>query len=88
MGGRAYAKSPGAHAAIRAETKHHENTFLGTAVGPRAASHTHDQLLNRNVQRFRGGLVFKAFVSLKSRLESNKDEMNIQVRNVQMGGRA
>jgi len=36
-----------------------------------------DQLLHRNVQRFRGGLVFKAhrlFVSLNSRRESNKEE--------------
>ena len=35
------------------------------------------QLLQRNVQRFRGGLVFKAhrlFVSLNSRLGSNKEE--------------
>jgi len=35
------------------------------------------QLLHRNVQRFRGGLVFKAHrlcVSLNSRLESNKEE--------------
>jgi len=35
------------------------------------------QLLHRNVQRFRGGLVFKAhrlFNSLESRLESNKEE--------------
>jgi len=34
------------------------------------------QLLHRNVQRFRGGLVFKAHrlcVSLNSRLESNKE---------------
>ena len=33
--------------------------------------------LDRNVQRFRGGLVFKAYrlcVSLNSRLESNKEE--------------
>jgi len=34
------------------------------------------QLLSRNVKRYRGGLVFKAqtFVSLKSRLESNKEK--------------
>ena len=35
------------------------------------------QLLYRNVQRFRGGLVFKAHrlsVSFNSRLESNKEE--------------
>ena len=35
------------------------------------------QLLYRNVQRFRGGLIFKGHrlcVSLKSRLESNKEE--------------
>jgi len=34
-------------------------------------------VLHRNVQRFRGGLVFKArrlCVSLNSRLESNKEE--------------
>jgi len=38
---------------------------------------TFDVLLHRNVQRFRGGLVFKAHrlcVSLNSRLESNKEE--------------
>jgi len=36
-----------------------------------------EQLLYRNVQRFRGGLVFKGHrlcVSLNSRLESNKEE--------------
>ena len=36
-----------------------------------------EQLLHRNVQRFRGGLVFKAHrlcVSLKSRFESNTEE--------------
>ena len=36
-----------------------------------------EQLLHRNVQRFRGGLVFKAHrpcVPLNSRLESNKEE--------------
>ena len=36
-----------------------------------------EQLLHRTVQRFRGGLVFKAHrlcVSLNSRLESNKEE--------------
>ena len=36
-----------------------------------------EQLLHRNVQRFRGRLVFKTHrlcVSLNSRLESNKDE--------------
>ena len=36
-----------------------------------------EQLLHINVQRFRGGLVFKAHrlcVSLNSRLESNKEE--------------
>ena len=36
-----------------------------------------EQLLHRNVQRFPGGLVFKAHrlcVSLNSRLESNKEE--------------
>ena len=36
-----------------------------------------EQLLHRNVQRFRGGLVFEAHglcVSLNSRLESNKEE--------------
>jgi len=37
----------------------------------------HTQVLRRNVKRFRGGLVFKAhriFVSLNSRLESNKEK--------------
>jgi len=36
-----------------------------------------EQLLHRNVQRFRGGLVFKTHrlsVSLNSRLESNEEE--------------
>jgi len=36
-----------------------------------------EQTIHRNVQRFRGGLVFKAHrlcVSLNSRLESNKEE--------------
>jgi len=41
-----------------------------------------DQLLHRNVQRFRGGLVFKAHrlcvVSLNSRLESNKEEERVK----------
>ena len=40
------------------------------------------QLLHRNVQRFRGGLVFKAHrlcVSLNSRLESNKEEEDAAV---------
>ena len=38
------------------------------------------ELLRRNVKRFRGGLVFKAhrlFVSLNSRLESNKEEEEV-----------
>ena len=36
-----------------------------------------EELLHRNVQRFRGGLVFKVHrlcVSLNSRLQSNKEE--------------
>jgi len=33
------------------------------------------RILRRNVQRFRGGLVFKTSVSLNSRLESNKEEV-------------
>ena len=40
-------------------------------------AHLREQLLHRSVQRFRGGLVFKAHrlcVSLDSRLESNKEE--------------
>ena len=40
-----------------------------------------EQLLHRNVQRFRGGLVFKAHrlcVSLNSRLKSNKEEEDLQ----------
>jgi len=39
------------------------------------------QLLHRNVQRFRGGLVFEAHrlcVSLNSRLESNKEEEEVE----------
>ena len=43
----------------------------------REAQVTSVQLLHRNVQRFRGGLVFKAHrlcVSLNDRLESNKEE--------------
>ena len=42
-----------------------------------ARRRTREQLLHRNVLRFRGGLVFKAHrlcVSLNSRLESNKEE--------------
>ena len=46
--------------------------------GTRTAAHrgSREQLLRRHVKRFRGGLVFKAltFVSLNSRLESNKEE--------------
>ena len=40
-----------------------------------------DQLLHRNVQRFRGGLVFKAHkcVSLNCRLDSNKEEEKVEV---------
>jgi len=41
---------------------------------------TRYQLLHRNVQQFRGGLVFKAHrlcVSLNSRLESNKEEEEV-----------
>jgi len=41
----------------------------------RSVSPLGEQLLHRNVQRFRGGLVYKAHrlcVSLNSRLESNK----------------
>ena len=50
----------------------------------------HD-LLGMNVRRFRGGLVFKAlrlFVSLNSRLESNKEEEeeDLRGRNVPHGG--
>ena len=43
-----------------------------------------EQLLRRNVQRFRGGLVFKAhrLVSLNSRLESNKEEEEGRTSNV------
>jgi len=52
------------------------------ALGHRPQKATADlaskgQLLHRNVQRFRGGLVFKAHrlcVSLNSRLESDKEE--------------
>jgi len=43
-----------------------------------ARSGTGQQLLRRNEQRFRGGLVFKAHtlcVSLNSRLESNREEV-------------
>jgi len=42
-----------------------------------------EQLLHRNVQRFRGGLVIKAHrlcASLNSRLESNKEEENVRVK--------
>ena len=44
-----------------------------------------EQLLQRNVRRFRGGLVIKAqrlCVSLNSRLESNKEEEKIRARDV------
>jgi len=40
-----------------------------------------EQLIHRNVQRFRGGLVLKAHglcVSLNSRLESNKEDKKNQ----------
>ena len=54
---------------------------VGTATvdaPAREAGHlVREQLLHRNLQRFRGGLVFKAHrlcVSLNSRLESNKEE--------------
>ena len=60
---------------------------LGQPLRPqcRPVSHPHtypldEQLLHRNVKRFRGGLVFKAHrlcVSLNSRLESNKEEEDI-----------
>jgi len=46
-------------------------------AGDCARSVISEQLRHRNVQRFRGGLVFKAHrlcVSLNSRLESNKEE--------------
>jgi len=49
----------------------------GDEVGGKRGWTEEVQLLHRNVQRFRGGLVFKAhriFVSLNSRLESNKEE--------------
>jgi len=39
-----------------------------------AISEGASQLFHRNVQRFRGGLVFKTFVSLNSRLDSNEEE--------------
>ena len=43
----------------------------------------------RNVKRFRGGLVFRPIygVSLKSRLESNKEEEEVPMR-VQLSGRS
>ena len=52
--------------------------------GSRREALTHEcgQLLHRNVQRFRGGLVFKPHrlcVSLNSRLESNKEEADSRV---------
>ena len=53
---------------------------LGVAVSRRGGQHHEDlreQLLHRNVQRFRGGLVFKDHrlcESLNPRLESNKEE--------------
>jgi len=51
------------------ETLHQVDLGASNAIG--------DALTLRNVQRFRGGLVFKAHrlcVSLNSRLESNKEE--------------
>jgi len=47
------------------------------------------QPLYRNVQRFRGGLVFEAHrlcVSLNSRFESNKEEEDLLCRVVQISG--
>jgi len=47
----------------------------GTDLGRRTIQSA-EQLLHRNVQRFRSGLVFKAHrlcVSLSARLESNKE---------------
>jgi len=47
-----------------------------------------EQLLHRNLKRFRDGLVFKAHrlcVALNSRLESNKEEGEVQTLRSQMG---
>jgi len=60
-------------------TNPHDKTFLKQNNCPRikATPRVMGRLLHRNVQRFRGGLVFKAHrlcVSLNSRLESNKEE--------------
>ena len=52
-------------------------TFLCRLIHVRLIHKVHEQLLHRNVQRFRGGLAFKAHrlcVSSNSRLESNKEE--------------
>jgi len=51
--------------------------LLGTPSGLSSGVGEIIQLLHINVQRFRGGLVFKVHrlcVSLNSRLESNKEE--------------
>ena len=57
---------------------------VGQRIGNRLGASTDplgvDQLLYRNVQRFRGGLAFKAHrlcASHNSRLESNKEEEKI-----------
>ena len=50
--------------------------FQASSFGLRVWREGHAQQLHRNVQRFRGGPVFKAHrrcVSLNSRLESNKE---------------
>ena len=64
------------HAGLAINKLSSESTHDGK--GSRARYQTADRYsLHRNVQRFRGGLVFKAHrlcVSLNSRLESNKEE--------------
>ena len=52
------------------------STFLGVVVNLSSGRCYKTGLLHRNVQRFRGGLVFKAhrLLSLNSRLESNNEE--------------
>jgi len=57
--------------------------FRDHVRGPRMDQPRVEQLLHRNVQRFRGGLVSKAhilYVPLNSRLESNKEEEEDQPR--------
>jgi len=61
----------------------------GQEAAVKRTRHMREQLLHRNVQRFRGGLVFKAHglcVSLNSRLESDKEEEKKNSANIRQSG--